>query len=796
MNSTALKPEKESACALCGLPLPSHPVSDGKGHKYCCQGCAHVSAILDEVGAESEEGKRALSVARQQGLISTEEKPKPVCELPDSVRDEKRMRVEGLSCPSCAWLVESVLANQPGVAEVVVDYFSDTIRVVYDLRKSSEEDFSAAVAAAGYALRPFEDQGSGEWLELLRFGLATVVAVNLMMLAWVGYGAFFSGTADALAITLSWVQLILAVPVVSWAALPLYRRAWAALRRGKVVMETLLSLGIIAAAGLSAFAIFTGNSETYLESATMLVAISLGGRALERWLKRLSARSLTDMLHFSPTKARRNEDGRFAPLRELQKNELIRVEEGEAVPLDLRALSVVVVREGLLTGEPHPVARRAGDLVMGGSVVERGTLIGRIERAAGATVADAIKGRVSDALRQADTGSRIADRIAQGFVPLVILIALASLAGHLLNGADLMRAAMIAVAVLVVSCPCAFGVAASSALSLAVLRLADDGVLVKDPATLERACGIDRVIFDKTGTLTSGELSLLDIVWLNDSQPGIIDGIRALEEKSSHPFGIALSRLLPKGSGPLPKAEGVIEVPGMGVTGTVAGRRLAAGKSELFADVGGPLPGPPPGASRVWFGEAGEPPMGYVDLADQLRPEALDVVGRLHRNGLDTELLSGDSHEPTASVAAFAGIPLALGGLKPEEKAARVSALQAKGERIAFVGDGFNDAEALAAADIGIALATGADLALVSSPVVITRGGLTGVVELIDVARKAARVLRSNFAWAFAYNVALLPVAAFGLLAPVYAAALMAVSSASVGLNSMRVRSGMELKTA
>ncbi len=794
MNSTALQPEKENACALCGLPLPSRPVEDGKGHKYCCHGCAHVSAILDEVGAESEEGRRALSVARQQGLISTEEKPKPVCDLPDSVRDEKRMRVEGLSCPSCAWLVESVIANRPGVAEAEVDYLSDTVRVVYDLRKSSEEDFSAAVAEAGYALRPFEGTGSGEWLELLRFALAAVVAVNLMMLAWIGYGAFFAGADDALAVTFSWVQLILAVPVVTWAASPLYRRAWAAIKRGRVVMETLLSLGIIAAAGLSAFAILAGGSETYLETATMLVAISLGGRALERWLKQLSARSLTGMLHFSPTKARRHDDGRFAPLQELQKDELIRVEEGEAVPLDLRAVSDVVVSEGLLTGEPHPVTRRTGDLVMGGSVVERGTLVGRVEREAGATVADAIKDRVSDALRRADAGSRIADRLAQGFVPLVILVAVASLAGHLINGAGAMRAAMIAVSVLVVSCPCAFGVAASSALSLAVLRLANEGVLVKDPATLERIRGIGRVIFDKTGTLTRGELSLLDVGWLNGSQPGIIDGIRALEEKSSHPFGIALSRLLPKGSGPLPQAEAIIEVPGMGVTGTVAGRRLASGKSELFAESKRPLPDPPPGASRVWFGEAGEPPMGYADLADQLRPEALDVVGELHRKGLDTELLSGDSHEPTSSVAALAGIPSATGGLKPEEKAARVAALQAEGERIAFVGDGFNDAEALAAADIGIALATGADLALVSSPVVITRGGLKGVVELIDVARKAAKVLRSNFVWAFVYNIALLPVAAFGLLAPVYAAALMAVSSASVGLNSMRVRSGMQIE--
>jgi Cu+-exporting ATPase len=793
MSDPALQPEKENACALCGLTLPSHPVADRSGRKFCCHGCAHVSAIIDEVGAESEAGRKALAAARQQGLISTEtEKPHPVCELPESVREEKRMRVGGLACPSCAWLVEAVLANQPGVALAEVDYISDTVRVVYDLSKISDEDFAGAVSEAGYALRPLGDEGSGEWVEILRFALAVVVAVNLMMLAWVGYESFFTGTADPLALAIGWVQLIAAVPVVTWASMPLYRRALAALARGKVVMETLLSLGIIAASALSLSAILTGSAHTYLETATMLVAISLGGRLLERRLKRASASALTGMLQFSPTKARRDSDGRFEPLERFARGDLIRVEPGETVPLDLRLTVDSFVREGLLTGEPHPVARRAGDLVMAGSTVERGTLVGKVERSAGTTVADAIRDRVSEALRRADSGSRVADRLAQGFVPLVILIAVAAFVGNLTAGAEAMRAAMIAVSVLVVSCPCAFGVAASSALSLAVLRLANEGVLVKDPATLEKARSVSNVVFDKTGTLTRGELSLLQIGWIGPKQPELLDGIRALEEKSSHPFGIALSRLLPRQSESLPEAEGIIEVPGMGVTGTVSGRRLAAGKIDLFADPGRPLSEPPRGASRIWFGQAGEIPAGFADLADVLRDEAVQVVEALHSRGMVIELLSGDSQEPTASAAARAGIPSARGGLKPEEKAARINELREEGKVTTFVGDGFNDADALAAADIGIALAGGADLALVSAPVVITNGCLQGVASLFNIARRAAKVMRGNYIWAFVYNIALLPVAAFGLLAPVYAAGLMAVSSASVGINSMRVRSGMD----
>jgi cation transport ATPase len=383
----------------------------------------------------------------------------------------------------------------------------------------------------------------------------------------------------------------------------------------------------------------------------------------------------------------------------------------------------------------------------------------------------------------------LADRLAQGFVPLVILVAIGAFAGHLLAGATAARAAMIAVSVLVVSCPCAFGVAASSALSLAVLRLANAGVLVKDPATLERIRETDRVVFDKTGTLTRGELSLVGIGWISREQPQLLDAVRALEENSKHPIGLALARLLP-GDNSLPNVTDIIEVPGMGVTGTLSARRLAVGKVDLFSPPERPLPGTPEGSSRVWFGEAGETPAGYIDLADELRPESTQVIADLDKRGITTELLSGDNHETTVSVAARAGIPFSKGGLRPEEKASRIEELHDSGETTAFVGDGFNDAEALAASDAGVAMSSGADLALISAPTIIARGGLEGVTRLVDVSRSATRVLRGNFIWAFVYNLAFIPVAALGLLAPVYAAALMAVSSASVGLNSMRMRAG------
>ena len=284
MNSPALQTKRENACELCGLRLPSHPVTNAGGRRFCCLGCAHVSAILDEVGAESEAGRKAVAAARRQGLISSDVPPGPqVGELPKTVREETRLRVEGLSCPSCAWLVESVLATQKGVAEAEVDYLSDTVRVVYDLSKTSEEELASAVAEAGYRLSSLEEEGGKEERRnLLRLALAAFVAMNEMILAWVGYSAFILGSSDLQALLVGWVQLAFALPVITWSAMPLYRRAVAAFTRGRVVMETLLSLGVLAAAALSFYSVLTGSAHTYFETATMLVALSLG--AVNGWL--------------------------------------------------------------------------------------------------------------------------------------------------------------------------------------------------------------------------------------------------------------------------------------------------------------------------------------------------------------------------------------------------------------------------------------------------------------------------------------------------------------------------------
>jgi heavy metal translocating P-type ATPase len=778
-----------AVCDLCGLPLPSRPVVGGEGRAYCCHGCAHVAEIIEAVGEHSDAGRLALEAARERGLISTAtpEPPRgPEIVLPDEARGEIRLRVEGLACPSCSWLVESVLDAAPGVANAQVDYLTDTARVVFDLRVSSQDALQSAVSEAGYRLAPMESEGGWpRWRETVRLSLAAIIAMNLMALAFVGYDSLLTGAENPFAVPLAWAQILLALPVVIWCALPIYRRAWAALRLGRVVMETLLSLGILAAAALSLVAALTQQPHLYLETVTMLVTLSLAGRALERHFKARAGRALTDLLEFTPTKARLAETGHFVSLDEIEVGDRVTVAVDEAVPLDLQLTERAIVREGLLTGEPHPVAREAGEVVLAGSRVDSVSLTGTVVRAAGETVADTMRSRVAGALRRTDESSRFADRLAQGFVPLVILIAAAALVGHMLSGAGAIGATLIAVSVLVVACPCAFGLAASLSLSLAVLRLARDGVLIKDPAALERLSAVDIGVFDKTGTITRGDLTLLSVHREGDEADEILAAVQAMECHSRHPIGCALSRLLPEAPGVV--AEDIIEVPGMGITGTVNGRRIAAGRRVLFDTELAEETG---ASTRIWCGVAGERPVAHVDLADSLRPESPETVRSLAERGIASEMLSGDAPEPTRAAAREAGIDSALGGVTPERKAERVAALRAEGRHVLYVGDGFNDADAIAAADVGVALASGADLALISAPVVITRGDLRALVDLIDVARRAVRVLRGNFLWAFIYNVALLPVAALGFLAPIHAAALMAISSASVALHSLRMRSG------
>lgn len=787
MNKVAHELNPSTVCDFCGLPLPAKAVEGKDNRRYCCPGCAHLNQIMGEVGSQSERAKQLLSAAKQKGLISGENSPREKVVLPEQIRGEKRLHVGQMTCPSCAWLLESVLESTEGIASCEVDFYSDTAKIQYDLTKTDVDKITESIVDSGYSASVLEEKVSkGERRDLTRLALAFFIALNQMMLSWVGYNVIYKDQGELFVGVVAWVQLITAIPVVTWCAMPIYKRAIAAMGRGKVVMETLLSLGILSSALISVLAFVTSQPHLYLETSTMLVALSLSGRWLEGWIKKRTAGSLTDLIKFSPNKARSAADQRFHYLDEFKKGDEIIVEEQEKVPFDLIAFNRVSVNESLLTGESRPRDKEPGTVVLAGCSVVKGQLRGKIERHTKETVASKIKNRVMESLRNADSGSRLADRIAQGFVPLVIMVALASFIFHFAGGKTAFDSAFIAISVLVVTCPCAFGVAASSALSLTVLNLVKRGVIVKDPTLMEKSADLNYAAFDKTGTITKGELEIVNQHWFKGSaSQKLINALAAVEKDSRHPFASLIREMADTDE--LPLAEAVVELPGLGITGTVAGQRLAIGKLSLFDSPERPYESPEKNVTRVWFGVAGEKPQGYIDSLDQVREEFLGVLAELKERGFETALLSGDEDSTTQNYAQTLGFDYAAGDLTPEQKRTFIEEKTREGKNVCFTGDGFNDADALASAEIGFAMANSADLAMITAPVILSHNDLRGITNFIKASQQASSVLKGNFTWAFAYNIILIPVAAVGWLAPVYAALLMALSSLSVGINSMRL---------
>ena len=785
------KPAQEKApatvCDFCGLPLPAKAVEGKDDKHYCCPGCAHLDQIMGEVGSQSDKAKQVLSAARQKGLISGDSERKQKVELSEQVREEKRLHIGQMTCPSCAWLLESVLESTDGVASCEVDFYSDTAKIQYDLTKTSVDSIQDVIVDSGYSVSILEEKSSkAERMDVIRLALAFFIAMNQMMLSWVGYNVLYKDQGDLFVGIVAWIQLVTAIPVVSWCAMPIYKRAIAAIGQGKVVMETLLSIGVLSSALISVLAFITSQPHLYLETSTMLVALSLSGRWLEGWIKKKTAGSLTDLIKFSPNKARSAKDMRFHYLDEFSKGDLVIVEEQEKVPFDLVAQNRVSVNESLLTGESRPREKEPGSVILAGCSVVKGTLKGKIERHTRETVATKIKNRVMESLRNVDSGSRLADRIAQGFVPLVILVAAIAFFMHLFGGKSAFDAAFISISVLVVTCPCAFGVAASSALSLTVLNLVKKGVIVKEPSLMEKSAELNLAAFDKTGTITMGELEIVKQHWFaGAASQQVINALAAIEQDSRHPVASLIRELAVEEK--LPRAEAVVELAGQGITGTVEGQRYAIGKLVLFDEPATPYESPAVNVTRVWFGIAGEKPMGYIDSLDQVRPEAREVLAELKSRGITTALLSGDDDTTTQNYASELGFDFAAGDLTPEQKREFIEKKLAGGEKVCFTGDGFNDADALATADIGFAMANSADLAMITAPVILSHNDLRGLTYFLKASEQAGKVLTGNFIWAFAYNLILIPVAAVGWLAPVYAALLMALSSLSVGMNSMRL---------
>ncbi|WP_431683076.1 heavy metal translocating P-type ATPase [Kitasatospora sp. KL5] len=720
------------------------------------------------------------------------------------------LAVGGMTCAACVGRVEKRLARIDGVT-ATVNLATGRARVVHPAAVAPAE-LVAAVERAGYTAEPVPDGPAaagpaGDGGDRLRLAVTAALAVPVLVVSMVP-GLQFRAW--------QWVCFLLAVPVVTWGAYGFHRRAWQNLRHAAATMDTLVSLGVLASFGWSAYALFLGGAgamdmrmpfsltaaadgtaHVYLEAAVGVPLFVLCGRFLEGRARRRGGSALRALAELGAKDVCVREDGveRRIPVRQLLPGREFVVRPGEKVATD-----GMVVEGGsaldasLLTGESVPVEVGPGDRVTGATVNVGGTLVVRATAVGGDTQLARITALVTEAQAGKARAQRVADAVAGGFVPCVLAVAACVLGFWLGAGGDPQAAVTAAVAVLVVACPCALGLATPTALLAATGRGAELGVLVRGPEVLEGLRRIDTVVLDKTGTLTTGRMELAGITTASDvHEADVLRLAGAVEHRSEHPIGQAVAAAARRrGGAGLPPVDGFAATAGLGVRGTVEGRRVRVVRPDRASGLSGRLRkalarAESDGRTAVVV-ELDDRAAAVLTVGDTVRPGSWRTVRRLRDMGLEPVLLTGDRPGAARAVAAELGITAVHAAASPERKAEVIAELRAAGRCVAMVGDGVNDAVALASADLGVALAGGTDAAIGAAGLTLVRGDIECLVVAVRLARRTMAAIRTNLVWAFGYNAVLLPLAALGLLNPMLAAVAMSASSLLVVVNSLRLR--------
>ncbi|MGW4497983.1 heavy metal translocating P-type ATPase [Micromonospora sp. NPDC004336] len=740
---------------------------------------------------------------------------KPLLTAPNQIE----LAIGGMTCASCAARIEKKLNRMDGVA-ATVNYATEkaTVRYADDV---TPDDLIATVEKTGYTAAlppPPASAGTPEATEPvdelrgLRTRLRTTVAltVPVVVLAMVPAWQFEYW---------QWLSLTLAAPVVVYGGLPFHRAAWINLRHGAATMDTLVSVGTLAAFGWSVWALFLGTAgepgmthpfsldisrtdgagNIYLEAAAGVTAFILAGRYFEARSKRTAGAALRALLELGAKDVAVIRDGAETriPVDQLAVGDRFVVRPGEKIATDgVVDEGTSAVDASMLTGESVPVEVGPGDAVVGATVNAGGRLVVTATRIGG----DTQLAQMARLVEQAQTGKaavqRLADRISGVFVPIVIALAAGTLGWWLGTGAGATAAFTAAVAVLIIACPCALGLATPTALLVGTGRGAQLGILIKGPEVLESTKRVDTVVLDKTGTVTTGRMTLVDVLpATGEDRAELLRLAGALEAASEHPIAQAVAAGAAE-AGALPPVTGFANVEGLGVTGSVEGREVLVGRLRLLRERGLDVPEEVARAATTaeaegrtavlagWDGRA----RGVLAVADVVKPTSRAAVAGLRALGLTPVLLTGDNATVARAVAAEVGIDEVIAEVLPAEKVDVVRRLQGEGRTVAMVGDGVNDAAALAQADLGLAMGTGTDVAIEASDLTLVRGDLMAAVDAIRISRRTLGIIKGNLFWAFAYNVAALPLAAAGLLNPMIAGAAMAFSSVFVVANSLRLR--------
>ena len=712
---------------------------------------------------------------------------------------EVEFAVAGMTCASCAARVEKALSRQPGVATAGVNLASEKATVAFDPSVASTDDLVAAVGNIGYGLTPL---GADESSSTDADETAQRMWLRRVLVAWpLGITVLVLSLGFMHEPWARWSALALAAPVQFWAGWPFLHQAALRARARQANMDTLIAIGTLAAFTFSTYQVVLGPSHAdhYFDTAALIIAFLLLGRYFEAKAKGRASSAIRTLLELGAKEARVVVDGaeQMVPVDQVRVGDLIRVRPGEKLPVDGDVIDgASAVDESMLTGESVPVDKQPGDRVAGATINVQGVLTIRATAVGGDTALSQIVRLVEEAQGTKAPVQRLADRISGIFVPVVLLIAVATFAGWWLIGGDATKGLVAAVAVLIIACPCALGLATPTAIMVDTGQGAAMGVLIKGGEVLERSKRIDTVVFDKTGTLTKGQMTLTDVVALDGGDVGeLVARAGAVEQGSEHPVGRAVvDGAAAYGASVRPATE-FSSVAGHGVRATVDGVVVHVGRRKLMAEIGVVLSDEltaaaerfeAEGKTAILAGWEGQV-RGVLAVADTQKDGAPAAVRELRSMGIEVVMITGDNRRTAEAIAAQVGIGRVLAEVLPEDKVTEVLRLQGEGRVVAMVGDGVNDAPALVQADLGIAIGTGTDVAIESSDITLLSGNLDGVATAIRLSRRTFRTILQNLGWAFVYNVVLIPVAVAGLLNPIFAGAAMGLSSVSVVSNSLRL---------
>ncbi|MCL6445367.1 MAG: heavy metal translocating P-type ATPase [Alicyclobacillus sp.] len=712
---------------------------------------------------------------------------------------EVDLNIEGMTCAACAARIEKVVGRLEAVKSVHVNLASEKAHIAFVPGTLQESDLIRAIEKAGYGAKLVSEASAEEekrskqkayQRDLAKFWISAVLTAPLVIQMFM---MLFGGKA----IMPNWVSWLFATPVQFYVGWRFYQGAYHALRGGAANMDVLVALGTSVAYVYSAILTVQGQPDVYFDSSATVVTLIFMGKLLEARAKAKSGAAIESLAKLGAKVAHVLRDGKEldVPVEELQVGDIVRVRPGEKVPSDGVLLEGnTSIDESFLTGESLPVPKSAGDPVVGASVNQTSAFTMKVTKVGADTALAQVIRLVDRAQGSKAPVQHLADKISGIFVPVVLAAALATLMIWGVYG-SWSHGLLAAVAVLVIACPCSLGLATPTAIMVGTGLGAETGILIKSGEHLECAHRVNTVIFDKTGTITSGKPKVTD-VWTAEgiSQPTLLKVAAALESQSEHPLAAAVVKYSQHKAIPIPVASGVQAIPGRGIEGFVDGRTIRIGNRRWLEQTGvesfpdDVLARYENAGKTVVLVASASALLGVIAIADTIKADAKDTVRRLAQMGIDVWMITGDNEATAQAIAAAAGISHVIAGVLPAGKAAQVEALRKQGRTVAMVGDGINDAPALAAADVGIAMGTGTDVALEAADIALMRGGTRGVVDAIQLAKATMRKIRQNLFWAFFYNVLGIPLAALGILSPMIAGAAMALSSVSVITNSLLLR--------